>query len=338
MAAVTVEAVAAERPRARIKYVEPDVTANPWQCDFYALPPPKAIVQAEVVLHDLRPEIFTESSPYRLETHGFTAVKHQSALLAPPYTAESFMDATLFRSIYLPEVYDIVKAATGARKVFALNCAVRRGPAITNPVQKDSNGCGHGVKLNLSDIDFTRPPHPHEDQQVGPARDMHIDYSPDGAGKMIRHHRIELAEEAKDIIAAEDAALTANEEPAEARRYAMYSVWRPLKMVRRDPIAVLHPASYDADKELVEHVNKQPGQNGPYISGIHMLKGDNAGSHRWCWISEQKSDEVLLIQFFDSHARKDGRPVGAPHGSPELLGVEHEEWRQSVEVRVVAFW
>ncbi|KAL1961550.1 hypothetical protein VTN77DRAFT_1612 [Rasamsonia byssochlamydoides] len=330
-------ATSAARQFARVKYVEPDVSADPWKCDFYALPPPKSIVHAEVTLHDLRPEIFTESSPYKLETHGFTAVKHQSALLAPPYTVESRKDARLFESIYLPEVNDIVKAATGARKVFALNAAVRYGPAISNPIQKDSNGCGYGIKLDLHEMGFDEPPNPRWDLQVGPARDMHIDFSPDGARQVIRYYRNEIIEEAQDIIATEDAAAASNEEP-QARRYAMYSVWRPLNTVTRDPIAVLHPASYDADQELVEYFNKQPGPKGPFIGGVHMLKGDKADSHRWYWISGQENDEVLLIQFFDSHARKEGRPVGAPHGSPELLGVEHQEWRQSIEVRVVAFW
>jgi hypothetical protein len=38
-----------------------------------------------------------------------------------------------------------------------------------------------------------------------------------------------------------------------------------------------------------------------------MLQGKNAASQKWSFIREQKPDEVLFIQFFDSHADKEGR-------------------------------
>jgi hypothetical protein len=167
---------------------------------------------------------------------------------------------------------------------------------------------------------------------------MHIDYSPDGARQILRNVRANIFEEARDIIEAEDAASVPVE--YKGRRYAFYSVWRPLRTVRRDPLIVLGPASFNAKQELVEFANKQPGVNGAFIASLHMLKGDNADSHRWYYASEQKNDEVLLIQFFDSYASRVGRPVGTPHGSPELLDKVYKdgEWRRSVEVRVTVFW
>lgn len=69
-----------------------------------------------------------------------------------------------------------------------------------------------------------------------------------------------------------------------------------------------------------------------------MLQGKNAQSQRWHYIREQNPDEVLFIQFFDSHAEKEGRAIGTPHGSPVLLGAEEEDLRESVEVRVLALW
>ncbi len=44
------------------------------------------------------------------------------------------------------------------------------------------------------------------------------------------------------------------------------------------------------------------------------------------------------MQFYDSWAEREGRPLGSPHGSPELLGIGSGEHRESVETRVVAFW
>jgi hypothetical protein len=128
---------------------------------------------------------------------------------------------------------------------------------------------------------------------------MHIDYSPAGARQILRNVRKDICEEAEDIIAAEDAtAAQGNFDHYHGRRYGIFSFWRPLKTVTRDPIAVLDPASFYAEMELAEFVNKQLGTNGPFLAGLHMLKGDNADQHRWFWLSEQNDDEVLLIQFF----------------------------------------
>jgi GA4 desaturase len=62
-----------------------------------------------------------------------------------------------------------------------------------------------------------------------------------------------------------------------------------------------------------------------------MLQGKNAASQKWSFIREQKPDEVLFIQFFDSHADKEGT-----HGSPVLIGSEEEELRESVGSVVIA--
>lgn len=69
-----------------------------------------------------------------------------------------------------------------------------------------------------------------------------------------------------------------------------------------------------------------------------MLQANNTASQRWHYIKEQQPDEVLFIQFFDSHAKKEGRVVGVPHGSPVLLGNEETELRNSVEIRCLALW
>ena len=69
-----------------------------------------------------------------------------------------------------------------------------------------------------------------------------------------------------------------------------------------------------------------------------MLQAKNTASQSWNYIKEQQPDEVLFIQFFDSHAKKEGRVVGVPHGSPVLVGNEEEELRNSVEIRCLALW
>jgi hypothetical protein len=82
---------------------------------------------------------------------------------------------------------------------------------------------------------------------------------------------------------------------------------------------------------------QQYGIDGDFLTEVHMLQGKHAKAQKWHYIKEQEPDEVLFIQFFDSHAEKEGRPVGAPHGSPEMIFDEEvEELRESIECRVVA--
>jgi hypothetical protein len=108
---------------ARIIYAEPDVSSDPWDCDFFAAPKPKSLLRKDVILHDIRSGGLAE---YKLDTHGFEVVKHTSALLdSPEYSIDSFKDDAIIQSHYFPEVEDIVKRTTGAHKVFVLNCAVR---------------------------------------------------------------------------------------------------------------------------------------------------------------------------------------------------------------------
>jgi hypothetical protein len=89
----------------------------------------------------------------------------------------------------------------------------------------------------------------------------------------------------------------------------------------------------------ISDVVQQPGVHGDFLTEVDMLQGKNAVTQKWYYIKEQAPDEVLFIQFFDSHAKKEGRVVGVPHGSPVLLGSEDEkEPRESVEVRCLALW
>jgi GA4 desaturase len=115
-----------------------------------------------------------------------------------------------------------------------------------------------GIKFGLSTFDLTKPyvGGIKSDQKVGPARAVHIDFSPKGAGKMLRCLREDIREETGDIIAAEDK--MGNRVVYEGRRYALYSIWRPLRTVRRDPIAVCDARTIDRERDLIEHVYKVP--------------------------------------------------------------------------------
>jgi hypothetical protein len=92
-------------------------------------------------------------------------------------------------------------------------------------------------------------------------------------------------------------------------------------------------------KDLAECVNKQPGENGvEYLAGLSMLKGTNTVSQKWYWISEQNTDEVLIIQSYNSYAIRDKRPWGAPYSDVQLVGKEDRDVRYSVKARCIAIW
>ena len=63
-------------------------------------------------------------------------------------------------------------------------------------------------------------------------------------------------------------------------------------------------------------------------------------SLQWYYLSKQEPDEVLLIKFFDSAALgEDSQEAGAPwHASPEIGDAEGDSARESIELRVLAFW
>jgi hypothetical protein len=325
--------VSSDHQLAKFQYSEPDTSRDPWDCDFFAAPIPKSISTKELVLHDIR----SEKVEPRLETHGFQVIRHKSTLFGAEYSPEHFRDENV-EKIYLPEVIDVVKREIGASEVFALNCAVRRDPPET-PSDPVTNGGPCGVPIDLNSTDLGKPVLPSAAPKLPPARDMHIDYSPNGARQILRKLRKDIRDASVDIIAAEDAAAAqGNIDEYQGRRYAFLSFWRPLRTVSRDPLAVLDITTFDADKELTEFVNKQPGADGAFIAGLYLLQGHKADQHRWMWISEQKTDEVLLISFFDSYAVRQGRSPGTPHGSPELSGITTENWRNSIEVRLLALW
>ena len=241
----------------------------------------------------------------------------------------------------------LVKTVTGAKKVFVLNVAVRSQVAMplktvseiaATATTEEPERCG--IKIDKTNLDFTKPMIPDQKQAKEggtPVRSIHIDYSPAGARSMLRNTRLDIIEEAKDIFASEDEAL-ASGKPYQGRRYAIYSIWRPLKTVKRDPLVLCDPNSIDRKRDLIEDYSKRPGVNGDFIGGVLMLSGFHAEEQKWYWLEEQREDEVYFLQFYDSFAEREGRHPGVPHGSPELVGVECRENRESIESRVVAFW
>lgn len=175
-----------------------------------------------------------------------------------------------------------------------------------------------------------------QDAGLEPARFAHCDYTLRGLKRTARYCR-------KDIAAAAQEALEAEDKGTEPKRYAAFSVWRPIKPVQRDPLAVadwrttdpatFQPIEYRATSNVLE-------------SGEYMLEqltqtpeAKNSGQ-KWYCKPNQDPDDVLIVKFADTASeRESGIAGGCAHCSPVVHGVSGDvEPRMSVEARVMAFW
>ena len=165
----------------------------------------------------------------------------------------------------------------------------------------------------------------------------HIDYSLTGLKDSVRYCRKDIKAAGQEALDAEDA------NAAEVPRYASYSVWRPIKVVKRDPLAVCDWRSLDASKDLTR-INYRV-LSGINESGEYMMDGwlvappEQPVQHKWYWMPEQTPEEVLILKFADTAAEKDASIAGGcGHVSPVVEGMEDGDPRNSIEVRVFAFW
>jgi GA4 desaturase len=207
------------------------------------------------------PELFTSSSPFSLETTGFKVLKHASRLHSAPYTQDSFLSQSTLKDIYQHEVADLMKKELNCSKVWVTQSALRLKKAYAPLMTASERAVAPtklledercGTKLDGTE-DHTKPLILGGESAVGPARSMHIDYSASGASALLRNSRPEILDDeiVKDIIAVDD-----KEGQGMGRRYAIFSIWRPIKEVARDPLAMCDPRTIDFKRDLIEHVNK----------------------------------------------------------------------------------
>lgn len=320
-----------------------------------------------LTLHDMRPiptvkELPAAANHAQLETHGFTAVHHPTTLHAAPHNSLSWRDPDLLEKYYLPETADMLRKITGCKHVVANGVLLRAAKGTDNDAvaiqvqrsNEDKQGVnGSELAGKRSDLELVTsfPQFIGFDPTQGggqPSAKVHLDYTPSGARTHIRKLHPKFTEAAADIIKAEDALLAkgkdlkTNYKESNGPRWALYSIWRPLKTVRRDAIAVsdqrtIQPDDYVPTRMLFPYLG-QPGVTGTHEIGSYLSRYSEG--HKWFWIEEQKPEEVVIITFFDSDAEKDGGPAsgGILHSSVELQGTEGQELRESVEIRCLCIW
>ena len=125
----------------------------------------------------------------------------------------------------------------------------------------------------------------------------------------------------------------------ESRQWELLNIWRPLKTIKRDPLAVLDTHSIKPG-EVFDNWHERDGgvkvTTSWLASGLKSGDADEAVSHKWYYMHEQQKDEVVVIRMFDS--RPEATSNGTPHTAVAIPGTEDEETRQSIEMRVIVLY
>ena len=144
----------------------------------------------------------------------------------------------------------------------------------------------------------------------GPVTQVHIDQSYEAARSRVPHH---LPEDADKLL---------------QTRHQIINVWRPIKRILKDPLAVADALSVP-ESDLVPIPLIYPNRKGETLS-VRPNK-----QHKWYYLYGQSPEEVTLIKCYDS--KLDGRSRRVPHTAfvnPETVD---EAPRESIEVRALVF-
>ncbi|KAI0096970.1 hypothetical protein GGR51DRAFT_488391 [Nemania sp. FL0031] len=151
-----------------------------------------------------------------------------------------------------------------------------------------------------------------QQQLRGPVQRVHIDQSYSASLSRVPHHL--PAEEAAELLKG---------------RVQIINVWRPIKTVERDPLAVADAHSVGED-ELVPIGLIYPTRKGETMAVRHKA------SQRWYYKRGLTPQEVLLIKCFDS--KTDGRARRIPHTAfVDPSSKPDAPARESIEVRCLVF-
>ncbi|KAH8422330.1 uncharacterized protein LDX57_000087 [Aspergillus melleus] len=226
----------------------------------------------------------------------------------PSPHVSSFTESVVKKFMY-PEAVDILKQATGATKAHVFSHITR-----TAPYEKVE-------ALAASKESDTKPT-----SLMVPARLIHVDQSEAGALDVL-----------KDNMPPEEAARLSKS------RWGIVNIWRPLKPVPRDPLAVADARSV-RDEDLIEIYGRMPGKGEKDYeaatkgAGFGVLYGKYGEGQKWYYLSGMKPEEVMLIKCYDSRA--DGSVARrAPHTAfVDPRTKEVKEPRESVELRCLVFF
>ena len=134
-------------------------------------------------------------------------------------------------------------------------------------------------------------------------------------------------------------------------RYANYSIWRPIRTVTRDPLAMIpwKDVKSSQDHFIWPYDNRNQGFVGDWTRELAMMKirpeaaEQDSGEDealKLFYVDHLDSDEVLFVKFFDTAGLGQGAPdeIGCVHASPDLGDYGYGDARESIECRCMLFW
>ena len=218
---------------------------------------------------------------------------------------------------------------------------------------------GHGQELSadeeaqqrrLSELETSFPQFIGFNPKFGgasPAPKIHLDYSPVGARTHVRCFHPGLTKAAEEVIEVEDRLASegkgiADYKEAGGPRWALFSIWRPLKKVKRDPLALgdqrtFKPEDYVECMVKTPYLGREEMEGQTHDSASYLARWSEG--QEWFWIEEQEPEEVLVIGLFDSEMEGVNKASGGTlHSSVELEEAVGEEARESLELRCLAVW
>lgn len=156
---------------------------------------------------------------------------------------------------------------------------------------------------------------------VPPTFSVHIDQSYDAALSRVSFH---LPEDAEQLLKG---------------RVQLLNIWRPIKTVTRDPLAVGPSYCFEEEDLVLLPVVYPHGKRTG--ATMQVMYSDR---QRWFYKSGQTPDEALIFKCFDNRAGAQCAEKYAdiakrvPHSAFVISGTEGEPERESIEVRCLAFF
>ncbi|KAA8618886.1 hypothetical protein A1F94_005615 [Pyrenophora tritici-repentis] len=240
-------------------------------------------------------DVRTSVKPFNLDVHGFQFVQ----LPEKKTRVTRDDDEETVKRKYYPELEDIAKKITDASTAHVFNHVMRAHSSPSEKGIQDSKG-------RWQDI---------------PAGHPHVDYA--GSSAAIEGTKLEL-----------------NFPPHISKlfdtstRFAFLGAWRPLKTVRKDPLAVCDATTvpdYDYQVRLREF-----SRTGIKSENYVMSHRDEEQKHQWYYMSEMQPWEMVVFKGFDT--KRDSPGWRCPHTAFRLQGSQEEPPRESIEARIVCFW
>lgn len=149
-----------------------------------------------------------------------------------------------------------------------------------------------------------------------PAHSVHSDFTPAGALRNLES----VVPDAAD-----------REELLKGRILAI-NVWRPLKTVQRDPLAVCDWATLNWQEDRI--ANRMVLPHGWHELGKYAFRE----SQEWWYLSEQQPQEALIFTQFDSESEQaDEGGMTLPHTAFVVPETETLPARESIEIKMFAF-